>query len=671
MPGEDLLNLPGGIGVANRAQVEALKSVLGLGGTALAVGAGARGLAGLGSFLGRELGGEPKTPQRQSFVRIPVPVRVRSRAERDALLAASREEIDKEAGFAKLAQDSLTSFSDALGMLRRPGEVGNMIQNTIGGWGKGNKWDMPWVYPAGAAALTGGLYGGWKLTDYLLDKTRSAEQESEVAQARKEYEAALAGRRKVAAAGPLDELAGRWEKRGWVNPAIGGLLALGGATALASGVGAYRWTRGLAEDKAIEEAVKRRQAQIAEQSPSPIMAIPTPVPVYGHHHHRSAWEHLTGRGGADALSAEDEARMAEAEAAAAVPGPDEPGKAAMVKESADVVEGRPISRGVANSLGQVGNVLAGGPILTTDTMQDPMDDRKAHERTVADFSRVRPQQLGDVRVRLGGGDVIDDMKRVWANRRTGPIGKAIGTVGVPLSSAVMPLFRGSHYSPWANTVTQYANNQPITQHELGHAINFNQEEPSGNFFQRQLQGTGRDLYGLAAGIPGVNLWHEAMANRESRKALEDIHRKDPAALRRAEVARLKVLPAGYGSYVGGALSPFLAIPGMAAGKLLGLGMAASHAREGDDSAGRHPARGPAKRHPAKDLKKAANVGQAADQVLGRIKSQQMDVWNRMMTPADAKPAKPAKPEPPPPPQLPTLAGKGMAAATGPPTAAKG
>jgi hypothetical protein len=74
---------------------------------------------------------------------------------------------------------------------------------------------------------------------------------------------------------------------------------------------------------------------------------------------------------------------------------------------------------------------------------------------------------------------------------------------------------------------------------------------------------------------------------------------------------------------------------------------------------------------AADMGKAANVGQAADQVLGRIKSQQMDVWNRMMTPVDAKPAKPAKPEPPPPPQLPTLAGKGMAATTGPPSAAKG
>jgi hypothetical protein len=242
MAGEDLLNLPGGLGAANQAQVDALRSVLGLGTTALAVGAAGRGLAGLGSFLGRELGGGAKTPQRQSFVRIPVPVRVRSRAEREAMLAAGRAEIDKEAGFAKLAGDALTSFADTMGMLRRPGEVGNMIQNTIGGWGESNKWNMPWHIPAALAAGAGGLYGGWKLTDYLLDKTRAAEQESEVSQARKEYEAALAGRRKVASAGPdpLDALAGLWEKRGWVNQAIGGALTAAGLTALLSGVGTYR-----------------------------------------------------------------------------------------------------------------------------------------------------------------------------------------------------------------------------------------------------------------------------------------------------------------------------------------------------------------------------------------------------------------------------------------------
>jgi hypothetical protein len=42
--------------------------------------------------------------------------------------------------------------------------------------------------------------------------------------------------------------------------------------------------------------VKRRQAQIAEQAPSPVMAIPTPVPIYeppkSHMHHL---RHLFGR----------------------------------------------------------------------------------------------------------------------------------------------------------------------------------------------------------------------------------------------------------------------------------------------------------------------------------------------------------------------------------------
>jgi hypothetical protein len=270
----------------NQAQVDALRNIAGLGVGALAVGAGARGLAGLGGFLDRNLGGPPRTPLRQSFVRIPVPVEVRTRAERDAMRAAAGE--DKEAGLAKLAHDAWTTAADTLGLLRRPGQAANPLQDLVGGWGQSHWSQMPWTVPTGAAALGGGLYGGWKLTDYLLDKTRTVEQEGELEEARKDYEAALAGRRKLAAAcDPLEALADLHEKRGWLNPLLGTGLLGAGAIALGSGIGSYRWVRSMAEDKAVEEAVRRRQAQIAEQSPSPIIAIPTPVPIYRPHDHRS------------------------------------------------------------------------------------------------------------------------------------------------------------------------------------------------------------------------------------------------------------------------------------------------------------------------------------------------------------------------------------------------
>jgi hypothetical protein len=290
--GSDTLLTDPVVGPNNQLQVDALKNILGIGTGALALGAGARGLSGLGSFFGRNVGGGPRTPQRQSFVRIPVPVAVRSRAERDELLAATEQ--DKEAGLAKLAEDALTTVANMGGLLRQPGQKPGLLHETFGGWNEPGMLQKPWTYLPAAAAAAGGLYGGWKLTDYLLDKTKNVEQESELEAARKDYEEALAGRRKLASAesGPLDELAALYEKRALLNEGLGlATLGLGGIAAL-SGLGTYNWTRSIAEDKAVEEAVKRRQAQIAEQSPSPIMAIPTPVPVL--RPGRSHWDHLMG-----------------------------------------------------------------------------------------------------------------------------------------------------------------------------------------------------------------------------------------------------------------------------------------------------------------------------------------------------------------------------------------
>jgi hypothetical protein len=175
---------------ANDAQVEAVRRLLGLAGGTLALGAGARGVVGLGNFLHRNLVGPPRTPQRQSFVRIPVPVEV------------DDEQPEKMASHDKLA-DAAQEFASGMGLLRKPGEAVGWLRNNLGGWGQGDLKQMPWAYPAAAAAGIGGLYGGWKLTDYLLDKTRSTEQESELDTARRDYERALAS---------------RWGRRSWLAP---------------------------------------------------------------------------------------------------------------------------------------------------------------------------------------------------------------------------------------------------------------------------------------------------------------------------------------------------------------------------------------------------------------------------------------------------------------------
>ena len=211
-------------------------------------------------------------------------------------------------------------------------------------------------------------------------------------------------------------------------------------------------------------------------------------------------------------------------------------------------------RFLTNTVGRVGSILSGAPIITTDMLRDPTygDREKEHIRTAKLMESVRPDQLGDVKLRLGGTNVFDDLKRVWTNKRTGPLGKVLGTIGTPVGALQTMLLRGPHYNPYSNTVIQTSNSRPITEHELGHAIDFNEvvgKKPASNWLLRQLQGTGRDLYGMAYNIPYVNLWHEAQANRKSRKALEDALKNNPHELEQRKIDRTRVLPAAYSTYV--------------------------------------------------------------------------------------------------------------------------
>lgn len=245
-----------------------------------------------------------------------------------------------------------------------------------------------------------------------------------------------------------------------------------------------------------------------------------------------------------------------------------------LKAAAEVVNGGPISSGVANTVGHVGSLLNLGFLMTPDVHGDPRKNRKAHEERVRQFEEVRPQELGDVKVRLGGTDLGDDLKRVFTNQRTGPIGKVLGTLSAPIAALTTPLTRGSHYNPHSNTVVQYADSLPITEHELGHAIDFNKTPVPKGFLARQWAGTKRDAYGLLYANPLLRLWHEGKANTESASALQDALKHRPDELAEARHERWKTLPVGYGSYVGNAAKsiglPGSTALGMFAGKGVGL-----------------------------------------------------------------------------------------------------
>jgi hypothetical protein len=276
----------------NQLQVGAFNDVLRT--LALAGGAGiaARGLQGIGDLLGGP-GEPPRPPIPQRLVPVPVP----------------RKKDPEEAGV-KLANNPLQPVLDAgarsLQSLRSSAPIGSWIGenvlNAVGGINPAGEnrsglndlvfnqsatdpSHIPWYTPATIAAGVGGLAGGYKLTDYLLDGSRHNEQESELEHSKKRYQDALLGRTKSAAEGggaddPLDRLCNALEKRGLWNPlgtALGTLGGIGLLSAIGSGALAYDYTRKGTAEAAIGEALKERERQIYKQAPTSLLAVPHEV----------------------------------------------------------------------------------------------------------------------------------------------------------------------------------------------------------------------------------------------------------------------------------------------------------------------------------------------------------------------------------------------------------
>jgi len=272
------------------------------------------------------------------------------------------------------------------------------------------------------------------------------------------------------------------------------------------------------------------------------------------------------------------------------------------KVALTVEDGGLPSRALANTVGHVGNTLGlAGPIMSLRSYVNPQGTpqrRQKHEESAGLLEAAEPDALSGTKLRLGGSDLVDDLLwkreepgqdlpwtqqiggRNFQNPRTGPLGKALGLISTPLAALQGNLLRAPHYNPETDVATNYWDERGVTEHELGHAIDFNtvssekgKGKVSDSWLGRQGRGTVRDLYRLAYGIPGVNLWHEAQANRKSWKALESQLGKGSDKLLEHEYDRAKVLPAGYGSYIGNTLSPLLgpagAIGGMVGGKVVG------------------------------------------------------------------------------------------------------
>lgn len=283
------------------------------------------------------------------------------------------------------------------------------------------------------------------------------------------------------------------------------------------------------------------------------------------------------------------------------------------KISIDVSRGGLPAMALASTLGHVG-AFPGGTILSRRMHVNPTDWTGAQGMTDPEpaaediraqkmkalaqaMAQADPQALSGHQVYLGGPRFFRELKRTLTNPRTSVLGKAIGTASLPSTYLSTALRRGSAYNPSSDSTYLYSDSPAVLSHELGHALDFNankvpQYEPGKNklltWLRRQGSGLKRDLYGLSGMIPGVNLLHEANANQRSARALRKVLEGKPNKLNEIFHDRQKVLPAGYGSYVGNALGgPGGALPGMLYGKLYGLAQAArrkgTYADEGKDT----------------------------------------------------------------------------------------
>ena len=279
----------------------------------------------------------------------------------------------------------------------------------------------------------------------------------------------------------------------------------------------------------------------------------------------------------------------------------------LTKEALDVDTGDPVSRWLAATVGRANPLALPALIATGRAYHSPHTKGrlKKHEAAARALEAGSGEALEDTVLRVGGGDLIDDIiwkkergkdlpwykqlgGRALHNPRTSILGKLLAYPTSLGSYIAGSLVRAPHYNPYTDAAHNFFDEPSVTDHELGHAIDMNtmsgfleedQDPKDFGFMRRQGAGLAHDIYGVGYGIPFANLYYEAQANIRSRKALVKAWKKlgkDPEELYRRIARRAETLPAAYGSYLAGnflaPLGPIGLLGAMGAGKAYGLTM---------------------------------------------------------------------------------------------------
>lgn len=236
----------------------------------LGVGAGLSGLYGLAHWLGK-----PKVPEHElSLSPQEVELTYPGKPKDDE---KPRRPLRKAAGGGDWA-DQLAGAQPAKAPPPPSSAGGGSPAGSLWDWDMLKQW---WALPVGTVGAIGGLYGGHRLVDWLMEKRRKADTAADVDDAKSEYDEAVRGMyaKGAAARDRLDDCFDAWEKKakgGFLGmpplSEIGGAgagmyLTLAALLAGGTGVGMYNYMRSRSKSKTLEDALKQRAQLRALQNP--------------------------------------------------------------------------------------------------------------------------------------------------------------------------------------------------------------------------------------------------------------------------------------------------------------------------------------------------------------------------------------------------------------------
>ena len=255
------------------------------------VGGGARGAVGLMNFLHRGTQPSIRPQKRRSVLTLPMPMKTaESAAPLPAAVpgAAAAPTTGWEDSWKNLAR----TLTDTFHITRPGGTPSNRAATTafMAGDHATHPQDLPWKLPATFGLGVLGGVGGYRLMDNVLDKTRTMETDSELEEAKARYEQALHGTYQKQAAAesnatdPLEETYLWMEKQGGLGGMAGLYLTAMLTAGMGTGMATYDYTRARSRDKILNEAAKRRRAQIFQQTQMPMFARIQNVPAIADSH---------------------------------------------------------------------------------------------------------------------------------------------------------------------------------------------------------------------------------------------------------------------------------------------------------------------------------------------------------------------------------------------------